>query len=97
MLNVPYPHFKESKSLQNNKQILITKPDKGSGVVILNQKYNISKIGDIPNDDKKLGKLGNVEQHDKTAKIEQNSKRGISRKELLTKKIYHRSRLTGSQ
>ncbi len=64
-------HFQAIKSLRNNKQILIIKHDKGSGVVFLQQKDYISKIGDVLNDDNQLEKSGNIEQNDKTAKIEQ--------------------------
>ncbi len=53
-------------------------------------------MGDIIND----GKSGNVGQYDKTAKVEQNSKKRLLelvKKNLLTKEIYDRIRPTGSQ
>eukprot|EP00794_Sanderia_malayensis_P010369 gene10369-11449_t len=55
-------HFQTIKSLRNNRDILIIKPDKGSGVVILNQKDYITKMGDILNDNSKFEKLGDVEK-----------------------------------
>jgi len=43
--NMHKEHFQTIKFLCCNKQILITKPDKRSGVVILNRSDYIKKIG----------------------------------------------------
>ena len=47
-------HFQAIKSLRSNEQILITKPDKGSGVVILNKSDYIQKMGYILDDKTKF-------------------------------------------
>ena len=62
-------HFQALKSLWANNDIFITKPDKGSGVVILNKKDYINKMEVILHDKEKFAKLGDVETHDKTAKL----------------------------
>ena len=58
------------KNLKKNNDILITKPDKGSGVVILNKVDYITKMLEIVNDDSKFQHLGPVSTHDKTTKRE---------------------------
>ena len=63
-------HFQATKSLRSNEQILITKPDKGSGVVILNKSNYIQKMGNILDDKTKFFNMGSVDQHDNTAKNE---------------------------
>ena len=47
-------HFQALKSLQVNNDIFITKPDKGSGVVVLNKKDYIKKMEAILHDKKNL-------------------------------------------
>ena len=64
-------HFQAIKSLRSNDQIIITKPDKGSGVVILNKSDYIQKMGNIFDDKAKFLNMGSVDQHDNTAKTEQ--------------------------
>ena len=41
--NMHNEHFQAIKSLPCNEQVLIAKPDKGSGVVILNKSDNIKR------------------------------------------------------
>ena len=47
------------KKLQRNKDIVITRPDKGNGVVILNKMDYSSMLYDIVGDDRKFKKLNN--------------------------------------
>ena len=65
-----YECFQAMKSLRSNKDILITKPDKGSGVVILNSTDYIAKMETILCDSNKFICLGPVEENDNTAKLE---------------------------
>ena len=60
-------HFSVVKSLRNND----SKPNKGSGVIILNRCDNVNKIADILNDISEFTRLGNVHEFDKTAIQEQ--------------------------
>ena len=62
--------IKELKQLKNDKNIIITKPDKGSGVVILNSSDYVSKMENILNDCTKFKHIGSVNSFDFTARIE---------------------------
>ena len=61
--------FLAIKSLGANKNILITKPDKSSGMVILNYTDYMEKMELILNDTDKFQCLGLDEEKDDTAKI----------------------------
>ena len=58
------------KLLRSNKAILITKPDKGSGVVILNKSDYVNKMECILSDISKFKLFGPVSEFDKTGKNE---------------------------
>ena len=93
-------HFQALKSLRANNDIFITKPDKGSGVVILNKKDYINKMEVILHDKEKFAKLGDVETHDKTAKLERKLQKRLLElvnSKMLATEIYDRIRPTGSQ
>ena len=62
------------KSLRSNKAILITKPDKGSGVVILNKSDYVNKMECILSDISKFKLLGSLREFDKLEKMKQSSK-----------------------
>ena len=47
------------KNLSNNPDIIITRPDKGRGTVILNKNDYLQKMDDILKDDTKFTKIGN--------------------------------------
>ena len=60
-----------SDALSNcNDDIIITKPDKGSGVVLLNKNGYIDKMNAILNDQSKFKSLGPVSSNDNRASIE---------------------------
>ena len=63
--------FQAIKSLRCKEQILITKPDRGSGVVILNKSDYIKKMDSILEEKTKFLNMGGVHLHDNTAKNEQ--------------------------
>ena len=64
-------HFKAMKSLRCNQHILSTKPDKGSGVDILNKSDYIKKMGSNRDDKAKFLNMGGVDLHYNTDKNEQ--------------------------
>ena len=70
-LNMHKEHFQAIKSLRSNEQIPITKPDKRSGVVILNRTDYIQKMGNILDDKTKFINMGCANLHNNTAKNEQ--------------------------
>ena len=45
------------KIIRNNKDILITKPDKGNGVIIVNRAIYMSSLYEVINDTSKFLKL----------------------------------------
>ena len=83
--------FQAIKSLRMNEEILITKPDKGAGIVILNKNDYNDKMKTILNDTTKFLDLGPVMNNDNTAKIESWIQRRLLqlRKEyLISKQVY---------
>ena len=88
------------KSLRSNRNIVITKPDKGSGVVLLDHTQYVSKMLEVLSDRCKFKSLGPVSDFDFTASIELAFQRRLSR--LLKNKsipltVYNEIRPTGSQ
>ena len=84
--------FQAMKSLRSNKDILITKPDKGSRVVILNGTDYIAKMEIILCDSKKFICLGPVEEYDNTAKLETKLQRQLlqlKKDDQITPSIYN--------
>ena len=88
------------KSLQSNSNILITKPDKGSGVVILNKTDYIKKMNFILQDKTKFLTLGQSVEKNKTSKIKSRIQcrlLQLHKDNLLPVNLYNLIRLTGSQ
>ena len=88
------------KSLRSNKDILITKPDKGSGAVNLNRSDYINKMESILSDTIKFEQLGPVKDFDKTASNETKLQRRLLqmvKDEDLPRNVYEVIRPTGSQ
>ena len=92
--------YQAIKSLRRNEKILITRPDKGSGVVILYKSDYITKMGNILNDASKFECLGSAAMADRTATIEtklQNRLPELLYSEQLAKQVCDEVRSTGSQ
>ena len=92
-------HFQVIIFLCSNEQILIKKPDKGSGVVILNKSDYIQKMGNILDVKTNFLNMGSVDQHDNTAKTKQKLQKrllDLINQIILTCDIYDRIRPTGS-
>ena len=92
--------FQSITSLRSNKDIPITKPDKGSGVVILNSTDYIAKMETILCDSNKVICLGLVEGNDNIAKLETKLQRRLlqlKKDGQLTTSTYNNIRPTGSQ
>ena len=87
------------KSLRSNKHILITKPEKGSGVVILNRSEYDKKMVAILSDATKFECLGPVNEFDNTAQNEtklQHRFLQLVKSDNLAKTVYEVIRPTGS-
>ena len=63
-------HLRELRHLKSNKEIIITRPDKGRATVIMNREDYLAKTYTILDDRSKFEKLGPTDTHDHTAKIE---------------------------
>jgi hypothetical protein len=88
------------KLLKSNENIVITKPDKGSGIVVLDRSDYITKMDDVLSDHTKFISLGPVSEFDFTAKIEMAFQRRLSRllkDKSITLSVYNQIRPTGSQ
>lgn len=59
-------HYSVIKSLRQNKSLVTTRPDKGSGVVVLNRCDCVDKMMTILSDSSKFIKLGPVDSFDST-------------------------------
>ena len=79
---------------------MITKPDKGSGVVILNKTNYIKKMNSTLEDETKFLTLGPSSKMDNTSKIESRIQRRLlqlHKDDLLPANLYDLIRPTGSQ
>ena len=88
------------KSLRQNKSIIITKPDKGSGVVVMERTDYRTKMMKILGDSTKFVEIGPTAKHDRTATIEakfQDFLKALKDKKLITSSEYEFVRPTGSQ
>ena len=91
--------FQAVKSLSLNNNIIITKPDKGSGVVIINKTDYVSKMESILHDESKFQVLGPVHSTDNTAKLESRLQRRLLKlykDDILESAVYEAIRPTGS-
>ena len=88
------------KSLRSNSDILITKPGKGSGVVVMDPSQNILKMEKILYDTNKFKLIGPSCDFDNTAKVESKIQRQLlqlKKDGLLPPSVYKAIRPTGSQ
>ena len=89
-----------ARGLRTNSDIHISKPDKGTGVVILNRSDYTTKMHNILDDATKFRKLGDAPEHDRTALLERKLTRRLlelHKSGELSDAIYDRIRPVGSQ
>ena len=84
------------KNLHKNKDIVILKPDKGNGVVVLNKLDYIKGINDIINDKQKFKELSTDPTINREGKL-QRFLRELKKKGKIDKDIYSSIYPTGSQ
>ncbi len=92
------------KKLKNNKDIVITRPDKGNGVVIMNRSDYHQQIMGIINDTTKFAKrsrlCGKDQSKDITVFREEQLQRflySLKKKKLIDENVYEKIRPTGSR
>ena len=92
--------FQTYKALKNNSDIIISRPDKGSGVVILDRSDYVSKMSTILCDNSKFIKIGPASRFDFTAKIEgaiRRRLRSMCKNDFISDSIHDLIRPVGSQ
>ena len=92
--------FRAIKALRQNPDIHISKPDKGSGVVILNKRDYILKMEAILGDESKFKTLGPAAEFDNIAKIERRIQRrlfSLKKNGSITPEVYASIRPVGAQ
>ena len=70
LLNIPKDQYKALLNLSKNKDIIVTNPDKGSGVVIMNKTDYLKKMEDIFNDTTKFKVNNSEDLYDVSRRIE---------------------------
>ena len=88
------------RDLKSNPEIEICRPDKGSGMVILNKSDYVEKIAVILSDVSKFQRLGNTTERDHTSHLEkQLAKRRLQlcKRGDLSKEVYNTIRPVRSQ
>ena len=86
--------------LRKNDDIIITKPHKGSSIVLLNKSNYVDKINEVLDDQSKFMRLGAVSSTHNTASIESHLQKwllDLVKADLMPKWIYDAIRPTGSQ
>ena len=92
--------FRAINLLQKNDDIIVTKPDKGSGIALLNKSNYVDKINKILDDQSKFRRPGPVFSNDNTTNIESRLQKrllDLVKADLMPKWIYDTIRPTGSQ
>ena len=92
--------FRAIFRLRKNDDIIITKPDKRSGFVLLNKSDYVDKMNEILDDQSKFKRLGPVSSNDNTANIESRLQKrllDLVKADVMPKWIYDAIRPTGSQ
>ena len=92
-------HFNAIRELKNNTDLVITRPDKGTGIVLMDRKDYVVKMMDILGDETKFECLGRCEDADGTALNESALQAFLYRKmkeKKLSEDEYERIRPSGS-
>ena len=92
--------FRAINSLRKNDDIIITKPDEGFGVVLLNKSDYVDEMNKTLDDQSKFKRLGPVSSSGNTASIESRLQKrllDLVKADLIPKWIYDAIRPTGSQ
>lgn len=100
MVACPHVHHQTIKHLKTSNNIHITKQDNGAGVVILDKREYVNKINVILGDTSRFQLIDPSSTHDRNDKLEvklQKRLLGVYKSNFISKDIYNRIRLAGSQ
>ncbi|CAI2738781.1 unnamed protein product [Dicrocoelium dendriticum] len=90
-------HIQALHNLVGNKDILLTRPDKGAGIVVLNKADYLRKMHEILADDTKFSKI--IGEKDKTKQIENqicNSLKKLRDEGFISEGVYENLRPVGT-
>ena len=88
------------RKLRSEESIVILKPDKGSGVVVMDKTEYVQKMSVILDDTTKFEMVGPVDLHDNTDKIETDLRKflaSLASKKQISKEIHELIQPVGSQ
>ena len=92
-------HLKALHELRNNKDVIVTRPDKGRATVLMNKTDYIEKMSVILNDTSKFRTLGPVKTCDRTEKLEKDLVtylKKLKNEEQISKHEFDRIKPTGT-
>ena len=92
-------HLKTIKNLKRQKDSIISRPDKGEGVVLMDRTEYEDKMMKILSQDNKFQCIGDMDQHDRTLQHERSLQAFLlraRRAEHISKAEYDRARPVGS-
>ena len=92
-------HLAALRELRANQDIVISKPDKGNGVVILDKEDYVAKMTEILSQEDKFKCIGEVEDHDNTILRERALQAFLLNKRkagFISQEVYERIRPVGS-
>ena len=92
-------HMNAIKNLKKRSDVIITKPDKGNGVVLLKRSDYVDKMEVILNDTSKFLHIGTADANDRTVQIERALQAVLLRAKKaghITAELYERIRPVGS-
>ena len=89
-----------ARSLRNNNSIIISRPDKGGGIVILDRSDYINRMMTILSDNTKFVKRGAVDKYDRTEGLVRKIRKELTRlleAKTITEEVHNFIHPTGSQ
>ena len=98
-LNIPKEEMDALKALSNDKSIVILKPNKGSGVVILDKTDYVNKMNNILDNETKFQKISDVNGYDIARNLEQKLRKyllAIKKKGVISQEVYSKLYPNGS-
>jgi hypothetical protein len=87
-------------SLSKNKELVISKPDKGNGVVIMNRDDYVNKMLEVLNDTDKFNKLSNIDTYNEITGLERKVRsvlKSLKKQKKLDPILYRRIYPSGSR
>ena len=98
-LNLPREEYLALKKLSGNSDLVIVRPDKGSGVVVLNKTDYVRKMNSVLEDTSKFEWMQDLDGFSLVRKLEQNMRKlllSLKKRKFLSSDLYERLYPNGS-